>query len=278
MVMRIPVKDIKEKDIEKIIIDPYVRISISTTIAKRMAVGQSFKEAINGEFWMLDKEGNEIRYSKNGRKLCPIRHVRCRVKTGQGYMTYETSLQIKNQLYASSKSLINLADRSHKRKLYAQNNDNYLFLLYEGVKKGKVVRRSRIVNYYEIALLRQEKTTDGNYKINSIEDLLNEPYYNRIEEKGTIYNLSAVIKRKTRLIAWEQNPEELNELSIDELSKRLYVVVTFNSKGGDFLYLKSHINGTENYEISIGVIKDFKYIIEGRDFEIDDLGRIQFKD
>lgn len=278
MVMRIPVKDIKEKDIEKIIIDPYVRSSISTTIAKRMAVGQSFKEAINGEFWMIDKEGNEIRYSKKGRKLCPIRHVRCRVKTGQGYMTYETSLQIKEQLYASNKPLVNLTDRAHKRKLYAQNDDNYLFLLYEGVKKGKVVRKSRIVNYYEIALLRQEKTIDGNYKINCIEDLLSEPYYNRIEEKGVVYNLSAVIKRKTRLIAWKQNPEELNELSIDELSKRLYVVVTFNSKGGDFLYLKSHINGTENYEISIGVIKDFKYIIEGRDFEIDDLGRIQFKD
>ena len=278
MVIRVPVKDIKEKDIEKIIIDPYVRKSISTTIAKRMATGQSYKEAINGEFWMLDKDGNEIRYSKNGRKLCPIRHVRCRVKTGQGYMTYTTSLQIKDQLYTSNKAMVNLTDRSHKGKLYAQNDDNYLFLLYEGVKKGQVVRKSRIVNYYEIALLRQEKTVDGNYKINCVEDLLNEPYYNRIEEKGVIYNLSAVIKRKTRLLAWEQSPEELNELSLAELSKRLCVVVTFNSKGGDFLYLKSHINGTENYETSIGVIKEFKYMIEGRDFDIDDLGRIILKD
>lgn len=278
MVMRIPLKDIKERDIDKIIIDPYLRRSISTIIAKRMATGQSYKEAINGEFWMLNKDGNEIKYSKNGRKLCPIRHVRCRVKTGQGYMTYKTSLQIKDQLYASTKTLINITDRSHKKKLYAQNDDNYLFLLYEGVRKGIVVRKSRIVNYYEIALLRQEKTVDGNYKINCIEDLLNEPYYNRIEDKGVVYNLSAVLKRKTRLLAWKKSPEELNELPLTELSKRLYIVVTFNSKGGDYLYLKSHINGTENYEISIGVIKDFKYMIEGRDFEVDELGKIHFND
>ena len=278
IVMRIPLNDIKEKDIEKIIIDPNVRRSISITIAKRLATGQSYKEAINGEFWMLDKNSNEIRYSKNGRKLCPIRHVRCRVKTGQGYMTYQTSLQIKDQHYASSKALVNLTDRSHKSKMYAQNDDNYIFLLYEGVKKGQIVRKSRIINYYEIALLRQEKTANGNYKINCIDELLNEPYYNKIEEKGIVYNLSAVIKRKTRLLAWEQNPEELNELPLEELSKRLFVVVNFNSKGGDFLYLKSHINGTEKHESSVGVIKEFKYMIEGRDFNVDELGNIHFKD
>ena len=278
IVMRIPLKDIKEKDIEKIIVDPNVRRSISVTIAKRLATGQSYKEAINGEFWMLDKNGSEIRYSKNGRKLSPIRHVRCRVKTGQGYMTYQTSLQIKDQLYASQKALVNLTDRSHKNKLYVQNDDNYLFLLYEGVKKGQVVRKSRIVNYYEIALLRQEKTTDGNYKINCADDILNEPYYNRIEEKGVVYNLSAVIKRKTRLLAWEQSPEELNELTLEELSKRLFVVVNFNTMGGDFLYLKSHIKGTEKYDYNTGVVKDFRYMIEGRDFDVDDLGNIHFKD
>lgn len=278
IVMRRPIVELEEKDIEKVIIDPYVRRSISVTIAKRMAAGQSYKEAINGEFWMLDKEGNEIKYSKNGRKLCPIRHVRCRVKTGRGYMTFGTSLQIKDQLYASSKALVNLTERSHKRKLYAQNEDNYLFFLYEGVKKGQIVRKSRIVNYHEIALLRQEKGADGNYKINSVEDLLNESYYNRIEEKGVVYNLSAVIKRKTRLLAWKHSPEELIELPLEELSKRLFVVAKFDNKGSDNLYLKSHIKSTDKEEFSTGIVKEFKYMIEGRDFEIDGLGKIHFKD
>ena len=278
IVMRVPVKDIKEKDINEIIVDPYVKKSIYITVKNRMAAGQSYNEAINGDFWMLDKDGNEIKYSKNGRKLCPIRHVRCRVKTGRGYMTYKTSLQIKEQLYSSTKNLVNIIDRSYKKKLYAQNDDNYLLLLYEGIKRGRIVRKSKIVNYHEVAILRQEKVADGTYKIKGIEDLLHEPYYNRIEEKGTIYNLSAVIMRKTRLLAWEQYPEELYEFSLAELSKRLFVVVNFNNKGGDYLYLKSHINGMDNYEISTGVIKDFKYMIEGRDFFVDDLGVIRFKD
>ena len=98
IVMRIPVKDIKEGDAGKIIIDPYVRESICRIIEQRMSEGQSYKEAINGDIWMLDKDGNEIKYSKNGRKLCPIRHVRCKVKAGRGYMSYGTSLSIKEQV------------------------------------------------------------------------------------------------------------------------------------------------------------------------------------
>lgn len=278
IVMRIPLKDIKEKDINKIIVDPYLRKYIYTTIKKRMADGQSYNEAINGKFWMLDKDGNEIKHTKNGRKLSPIRHVRCYVKTGRGYMTYKTSLPIKDQLYTSTKGLVNISDRSYKEKIYAQNDDNYLFLLYEGIKKGIVVRKSRIINYYELALLRKEKVADGIYTINSVKDLKNEPYYSKIEEKGVIYNLSAIISRKTRLLAWKQSPEELYELSLAELSKRLLVVVNFNNMGGDFLYLKSHINGSDNYEISTGVVRDFKYMIEGRDFSIDELGVIHFND
>ena len=278
IVMRIPVKDIKEGDADKIIIDPYVRMSICSIIEKRKAKGQSYKEAITGEFWMLDKDGNEIKYGKNGRKLCPIRHVRCKVKTGRGYMTYGTSLQIKDQLYFSTKKQINLKDRTYKRKVYAQNDENYLFLLYEGVKKGKVVRKSRIVNYFEIATLRQEKMPDGVYKITNVKDLLNEPYYSKIEEKGVYYNLSAVIKVGMRMLRWENTPEELYCISQEELSKRLFVVKKFNSVGSDRIYLKSHLDGSNSENFLNFGISALKFLIEERDFKIDDLGSIHFID
>lgn len=278
IVMRIPVKDIKEGDADKIIIDPYVRKSICRIIDQRMAEGLSYKEAINGDFWMLDKNGDEIKYSKNGRRLCPIRHARCKVKAGRGYMTYATSLSIKEQVYFSTKKLINITDRSYKKNVYAQNDDNYILLFYEGIKKGIVVRKSRIVNYLEIATLRQEKLSDGTYRIKKIEDLLNEPYYNKIEEKGISYNLSAVIKVGLRLLKWNNTPEELYHISQDELSKRLFVVKKFNSVGSDRLYLKSHIDGSNDDKfISLGVT-GLNYMIEGRDFEIDELGNIHFKD
>lgn len=278
IVMKVPVKDIKEKDISKVIVDPYIKRSICITIEKRMANGQTYKEAINGDFWMLDNDGSEIRFDKTGRMLCPIRHVRCYIKTGQGYMTYKTSLPIREHLYSSTKKLVNITDRSYKKHVYAQNDDNYLFLLYEGVKRGRIARKSKILNYYEVSILRQEKTQGETYKIRCVEDLINEPYYNRIEEQGVVYNLSAIIKRKTRLLAWEESPKELEELSANELSKRLYVVVKFNNVGSDRLYLKSHIKGTEDYDLSTGVVRGFKYMIEGRDFEVDDLGIIHFNE
>ena len=279
IVMRIPVKDIKEGDADKIIIDPYVRKSICCTLEKRIAEGQSYKEAIAGDFWMLNKTGDEIKCSKAGRKLCPIRHVRCRVKAGQGYMTYGKSLSIKEQLYSSTKKLVNIADRLYKKKVYAQNDDNYIFLLYEGIRKGKVVRKSRIVNYFEVAALRQEKLSDGTYRISCIEDLLNEPYYNRVEEKGVSYNLSAVIKVGVRMLKWENSPEELYDISPEELSKRLFIVKKLNSVGSDYLYLKSHINGSNDDKFNqVGIRNMNNYLIEGRDFEIDELGRIRFVD
>ena len=139
-------------------------------------------------------------------------------------------------------------------------------------------RKSRILNYFEIATLRQEKLSDGTYRIKKIEDLLSEPYYNKIEEKGIYYNLSAVIKVGLRLLKWNNTPDELYHISQDELSKRLFVVKKFNSVGSDRLYLKSHIDGSNDDKlVSLG-ISGLNYMIEGRDFEIDELGIIRFKD
>ena len=146
IVMRIPVNDIKEGDADKIIVDPYVRKSICRIIDRRMSEGLSYKEAINGDFWMLDKNGDEIKYSKNGRKLCPIRHVRCKVKAGRGYMTYGTSLSIKEQVYSSTKKLTNITDRSYKKNVYAQNDDNYILLFYEiHVKKHTLLNQNILI-------------------------------------------------------------------------------------------------------------------------------------
>ncbi len=276
IVMRIPIEKIKKEDIDKIIIDPHVRKSIQTILERRMAEGMAYDKAIKGEFWMLNKEGEEIRVDKKGHRLSPIRHVRCKVKAGRGYMTYNSSLPIRTHTCISTKNLTHLEDRTHKEKIYAQNNDNYLCLLYEGIKKNKVVRKSRIINYYEIALLRQEKTNDGNYIIKNLTDLLREPYFNRIEEKGIVYNLSCIIKYGTRMIKWEKNPEELFNLSTQELSKRLYVVKKFNSVGSDRLYLKLHIDGHVDENIKDFGISKLDFLIENRDFYVDDLGNIHF--
>lgn len=278
IVMRIPIRKIKESDIfnEEFIIDPCVRKSICAVIVKRKAEGLSYNEAVSGDFWMLDKNGNEIKFNKHGRKLCPIRHVRCRVKSGGGsYLTFGTSLAIKEQVYVSKKKAINLVDRSYKKNFYVQNDDNYLLLLYGKKKNGKVLYKSRIVNYLEVAKLRQEKNADGTYRIKNIKDLVNEPYYNILEYKSDIYDLMAVIQKGTRLLKWEKSPKELYEKTMQELSMCLYVVQRFN----DRLHYKLHLTGGgDDMKLETCGFASMKFLIEGRDFEIDELGKIHFYD
>ena len=236
----------------------------------------SYNEAVSGDFWMLDKNGNEIKFNKHGRKLCPIRHVRCRVKSGGGsYLTFGTSLAIKEQVYVSKKKAINLVDRSYKKNFYVQNDDNYLLLLYGKKKNGKVLYKSRIVNYLEVAKLRQEKNADGTYRIKNIKDLVNEPYYNILEYKSDIYDLMAVIQKGTRLLKWEKSPKELYEKTMQELSMCLYVVQRFN----DRLHYKLHLTGGgDDMKLETCGFASMKFLIEGRDFEIDELGKIHFYD
>lgn len=260
-----------EKDFETII-DTRVRQSIATAIKLRLASGLSFKEAIHQPVWMLNNKGEEVKYSKQGKPLCPIRHVRCKVKAGRGYMTREKSLEIRQQTYISSKKNINIPHKDYKQKLYAQNDTNYLYLLYEGIKKGKVDRKSRIINLWEATWLH------ANNKEVNIDTLILDTFdYNLIVEKNIEYKLSAIIRVGDRVLLWKENPDELKEIDEVQLSKRLYIVVKFNTTGADLLYLRNHLSATLDIDLQL-VANNVNCLIEHRDFEIDALGRIQFID
>ena len=273
MVIRVDINSFNEvKELEKII-DPRVRQVISDTIAKRMEGGMSFKDALNEDIYMLDKYGREVRTDRNGRPVRPIRHVRCKVAAGRGFMTKDKSLEIRDHIDYSKKRLVNVKDRSYKQKVYAQNDSNYLFLLYEGIKKGKLTRQSRIINTFEAAsLIKTRQYRDLSH------DLFDEPYYARYtDKKGVEYKLNAILKVGTRMLEWKESPDEIMELSRQELSKRLYVVVKFNNTGSDTLYLRKHLNATTGIDLKL-VADKVNYLIEHRDFEIDKLGNIIFKD
>jgi CRISPR-associated endonuclease Csn1 len=272
MVIREDIKEFKkESDISKII-DPYVRETIETTIKKRKAEGVSFDKAINEPMWLLDKNGNEIKYDKNGRLLSPIRHVRCRVAAGRGFFTKDKAIRVKAQTYPSK--------YDYKNLYYAQNDGNYLCLLYEGVKKGKIERKFRFLNYFEVASM----------SIKDVKDLMREPYFNKIEEKNFTLNLTAIIKAGTRVLMWTESPEELTCLSDRELSRRLFIVYKFNLKGANCIYLQNHIEArneiskdedftvydSENYQARLTLVANgFNCLIEDRDFVFDETGKIE---
>jgi len=282
MVKNVLIKDFKDdKDLESIV-DPKARVSIQVAIGKRKMDGKSFATAIAEPIWMLDKNNDEKRIDRNGKLLCPIRHVRCKVKAGKGFFTKEKAIEIKEQTYKSKKQLVNLPNRDYKQFFYAQNDGNYLCLLYENINEEKVERKFKFINYFEIAKL----------KLNNSNDLWNEPFFQKIEDKKLTYNLTTIIKTGTRVLIWENSPDELRDLLETELYKRLFYVIKFNSVGIDYIYLQNHIEAREDnligqpetffdsnkYQSRIMLTsKKFNCLVEGRDFRITTNGKIEIQ-
>lgn len=272
MVMRVPIDSFTKEEELKKIVDPGVRNSILTVIRERLSEGMAFKDAIKEPMWLLDITGNQIKHDKKGHLLSPIRHVRCKVAAGRGYFTKDKAIEVKKQTYPSK--------YCYKNWYYAQNDGNYLCLLYEGVKKGKVERRFKFLNYFDVVSL----------GIHNVDALRAEPYFQVIDDNNAKLNLTAIIKTGTRVLMWSHGPEELIGLNDQELSGRLFVVYKFNLKGANCIYLQNHIEARN--EISSGedytsfdntkyqarltmVANSFNCLIENRDFVITEVGKIK---
>ena len=253
------------------VIDSHLKEQLVAIISERLGQGMTFKEAINQDIWLRDKNGQEIHQDRNGRPLRPIRHVRCLVKAGKGYMTRKKSLEIRSQLNRSTKRLINIPNRDHKQLVYAQNETNYLFLLYEGIKKGKIERQSRIINLFELSLIVKDVLFNG-----SIEQYIR-THFDKMDYKKVSYSLSAIIAVGTKVIFWNEHPDEIKDLDKKELNKRLYIVTKFNNTGSNHVYLQHHLDAT-GVTLIDPVPNKLNCLIEHRDFEIDELGNITFID
>ena len=95
-------------------------------------------------------------------------------------------------------------------------------------------------------------------------------------EKKVLYHLTAIIKVGYRVVKWEESPSEVLSLSKEELSKRLCIVKKFNKTGSRYIYLHSHLKVGDREDQNL-TANEFNCLIEYRDFEIDRLGNITFK-
>ncbi|MDR3669119.1 MAG: hypothetical protein P4L35_20000, partial [Ignavibacteriaceae bacterium] len=276
-VVKQAIKDFTSENEFADIVDPVVRKVISETVAKRIENGKSFKEAIAEEIWMVAKNGESAKKDKNGNLILPIRHVRCKVKAGRGYLT--KALQIKEHNTPSK--------NEYKQFYYSQNETNYLYLLYEYKSGDSLKRTQRIINLFELVKLGIKNPNE----LYSIPDYL-------IMEKGKgnnkfIYTLSAILKVGTRVLVWKEYSDEIRDLSKRDLLKRLYKIYKFNEIGPTgYVYLQFHNEARPDKELGEGE-KVFNYdnyqprlrfsadnlrcLIEGRDFKITLDGEIELK-
>lgn len=279
MVQRVDIKTFEKEEQLDIIIDPIVKQSIKTTIKNYATanIKKSLKSIIADGVWIRKDKGlgDEIKFDKKNKPLAPIRHVRCKVKTGQGFLKYDTAIHLRKQKYESTKSLFNLENRNHKQYSYTLSTGNYICLMYEGILKGNVHREFVFLSNYDITKLKREYESGRTERINTFEQfksiIMNEPYFTKrvFKTRNSIIecNLTAIIRKGDRVLKWNESPEELYELDKVELLKRLYVVKNFNKTSSNHIYIKNVLL-SDAYKPEEPTSSNFKCLIEHRDFEI----------
>lgn len=253
-VKRIDLASLKESDV-KYIVDDTVRGIVENAIKER-----GFKEAIAGTIWM------------NKEKQIPIKKVRC-------YTPSVTKpLNIRKQR--------DLSPKEYKQEFHVANDSNYLLAMYIGKdNKGKEKRDFELVNMLQAAQYfrtSNDKEATGNNIV-------------PIKSKHD-YPFTYSLKIGTMVLLYEKNPSEIWEATITEITKRLYKIVGLSSmviNGSSYASIKMrhHEEARQSKELKAknGVYKQgedyrafivmyhtqLKVLVQGYDFEINELGEIK---
>ncbi len=239
-------------ELEKIIVDRALFDQIESQVR-----GRSFKDALEQGIYMLDKDGEKVN---------KIRHIRCYVLLGRGTLKFDTALPVHEHSFKS--------DKEYKQTTYSVTEDNVYCLFYEGLVKGKAKREFKIISTFDLSGL----------KYKSLEDLIQEPYFNSLElGSGVSIPLKYPLQKGTKVIPYEKDKYELQELSETQLNDRVYKVIKFNMMGTPYLYLQHHIEARQDKDIDKALTAidinsspmryklkaaKFDFAIEGLDFEV----------
>lgn len=254
-VVRKNLDGLDEKDVKNIV-DAEVRSKVENAIL----LHGSLRKALEATIWM------------NEEKQIPIKKVR--VFTG----SVTRPINIRQQR--------DLSKHEYKRQYHVQNDRNYMMAIYVGHdKKGKEKREFEIVSNLVAANFYRR----SNDRI-PVDNHLVPPY----SKSG--YELRYQLKIGTMVLLYEDNPDEIWELDRKNLQKRLYKVTGLSS-----LVIKTYVYGTivlvhhqearpsTEVKQTSGVYKSsdefrsgiklyhtqFNALVQGVDFEINDLGEIR---
>jgi CRISPR-associated endonuclease Csn1 len=201
-----------------------------------------------------------------------IRHLRFEVFAP----SFEKSLTLKKHSHLSSKE--------HKHFYHANNaaGSNEVCLYYTGVnKKQEPIFEYRFINLLEYS------------RLDKFDFFKNEEYNVFIKkERKDEYKLklSEVFYKGDRIVLYKQSEDEINRKDFSK--QHLFKVLKFNNSGSDYIFLQNHIEGRPDKELGDGdtVFKPeiyqarlkltadkFKFLLEGKHFEIKPDGTINWK-
>ena len=234
---------LSDQDIKNIV-DDVVRGIIQNAVAK------GGKDALNGTIWM------------NEEKQIPIKKVRC-------------ITSVKNPLSFEHRKPRDISNKCYKNEYYvAPGDNNYLMAVYKGVtSKGRVKYMYEFINMLDAAKFYKQSNdkvlVDGNIV--------------QLNKDGL--NLYYTLKKGTMVLLYVDNPDEIWENNGD-WSRRLYKVTELWKAGR--IVVTKHTEARPSSEVPkvtkgfcIGDSKGlysyskFSALVQGYDFEINELGEIK---
>lgn len=257
-VVRKSLNQLNEKNVENIV-DNVVRKKVEAAIKKH----GSLKKAVESGIKMNEKKNikiNKVRiYATLKRQIFPVRQQR------------------------------NLSPKEYKHPFYAANDSNYIMGIYVSKdKNGQEKRDFKVISYLDAAKYHKSRFTAQNT------DLL--------PKNRNGYPLKWKLKIGTMVLLYDEKADEIYNLNGSELCKRLYKITGMSSKTvktGDKKYdygilslvFHQEARSSEDITLKNGVFKpgeatragitllhtQFKALVQGYDFEMDDLGKIKFK-
>ena len=243
-VKRINLASMKESDVKNIV-DDVVRGIVEAAIREK-----GFKEAMAGTIWM------------NEEMQIPIKKVRCYTS-------------IKNPLSFDKKKQRDLSDKEYKRNYYVTTDGNYMVALYVGsAKTGKKKTFYEFVNMMEAA---------DYYKTSYDKSVIG---HNIVPLEKDNCQLAFILKKGTMVIFYKETKEEVWDYSQKEKDRNLYYVSVIESDGRvTFKYhqearqdkeLPRNASDTSDIRPKIRVgLASAKILVQGYDFEINELGEIK---
>ena len=255
-VVRKSLESLDEKDVKNIV-DGEVRSKVENAIL----LHGSLKKALEETIWM------------NEEKQIPIKKVR--FFTG----SVTRPIHIRQQR--------DLSRHEYKRQYHVQNDRNYMMAIYVGQdKKGKEKREFELVNNITAANFYRrsnDKTPMDNQLV---------PLYSK-----SGYELRYKLKIGTMVLLYENGPEEVWELDRRNLQKRLSKVTGMSSMviqgkyefgtiemvhhqnakpSSEIKKVNGEYKSDEGFRPGIKMLhSQIKALVQGVDFEINDLGEIR---
>lgn len=275
IVTKVLLTDFEKMEDLEIIIDPNLKQYVKKEIQSRINQGKSFAEAIEN-LYAFGKEKD-----KNGNPINPLRHIRCKVKSGGGgFLNNPASIK-------PFKAFV--SKQPYKQHIYAQNGETSVCAFYQSIVNEELVREIVPYSILDISKVKDKTTLD---------DAVEKNFEKTIKKVKHLIPLYATLKINQKVLFFENDIDELKALSNREISSRLYLIIKFEDGR---ISLKHHLNsmseedlkkemkrlgladvGASSFDFNNPIPKlrisksNFNFAIEGKHFKIKPDGLINW--